>query len=325
MPLRIVFLGSPAFAVAPLERLVADARYQVVGVVTQPDRPAGRGRASVATPVKQAALRLGVPVLTPETLRDPAAVAELAALRPDVGVVAAYGEILRRDVLAIPPLGYVNIHPSLLPLYRGPSPVAGAILNGDAETGVTIMLIEAKMDSGPILAQRTVPLPPDARTGPLTQELFTIGADMLVETLEAYARGAITPQPQDHARATFTKLLTRDDGIIDWTQPAVRIERMTRAYDPWPGATTMWRGAPLKIIAARVIADRCADVSPGTLIDTADGPAVATGDGLLALVTVQPAGKRPLPAADWRRGLRLIGGERLGNASVSLSSGEAVN
>jgi len=181
------------------------------------------------------------------------------------------------------------------------------------------------MDSGPILAQRTVPLPPDARTGPLTQELFTIGADMLVETLEAYARGAITPQPQDHARATFTKLLTRDDGIIDWTQPAVRIERMTRAYDPWPGATTMWRGAPLKIIAARVIADRCADVPPGTLIDTADGPAVATGDGLLALVTVQPAGKRPLPAADWRRGLRLSGGERLGNASVSLSSGEAVN
>lgn len=320
MPLRIVFLGSPAFAVLPLERLVADDRYQVVGVVTQPDRPAGRGRALVATPVKQAALRLGVPVITPETLRDPAAVAALAALRPDVGVVAAYGEILRRDVLAIPPLGYVNIHPSLLPLYRGPSPVAGAILNGDVETGVTIMLIDAKMDSGPILAQRTVPLPPDARTGALTQELFAIGADMLVETLEAYARGAITPQPQDHTRATVTKLLTRDDGIIDWTQPAVRIERMTRAYDPWPGATTTWRGAPLKIIAARVIADRCEDAPPGTLIDSAEGPAVATGDGLLALVTVQPAGKRPLPATDWRRGLRLVGGERLGRTAAGLRS-----
>lgn len=315
MPLRVIFLGSPAFAILPLERLVADPRYQVAGVVTQPDRPAGRGKMPVATPIKQAALRLGLPVLTPETLRDPAAVAALAKLRPDVGVVAAYGEILRRDVLAIPPLGYVNIHPSLLPLYRGPSPVAGAILNGDAETGVTIMLIDAKMDAGPILAQRAVPLPPDARTGSLTQELFAIGADMLVETLDAYAAGAITPQPQDHTRATFTKLLSREDGIIDWTQPAAVIERMTRAYDPWPGATTTWRGAPLKIIAARVITDRRGDAPPGTLLDTAEGLAVTTGEGLLLLETVQPAGKRPIPAADWRRGLRLTGGERLGESS----------
>lgn len=314
MALRVVFLGSPAFAVLPLERLVADPRYQVAGVITQPDRPAGRGRTSVATPVKQAALRLGLPVLTPETLRDPAAVAALADLRPDVGVVAAYGEILRRDVLAIPPLGYVNIHPSLLPLYRGPSPVAGAILNGDAETGVTIMLIEAKMDAGPILAQRAVPLPPDARTGPLTHTLFEIGAAMLVDTLDAYAAGAVTPQPQDHARATFTKLLSREDGIIDWSQPAVRIERMTRAYDPWPGATTTWRGAPLKIIAAHVVAGWHGDALPGTLLDTAEGPAVATGEGLLVLEMVQPAGKRPILAADWRRGLRLIGGERLGES-----------
>jgi methionyl-tRNA formyltransferase len=312
MPLRVVFLGSPAFAVLPLERLVADPRCQVVGVVTQPDRPAGRGMTPVATPVKQAALRLGLPVLTPETLRDPVAVAALAELRPDVGVVAAYGEILRRDVLAIPPLGYVNIHPSLLPLYRGPSPVAGAILNGDAETGVTIMLLESKMDAGPILVQRIVPLPPDARTGPLTHELFEIGAAMLVETLDAYVAGAITPQPQDHTRATFTKLLSREDGIIDWSQPAVRIERMTRAYDPWPGATTTWRGAPIKIVAARVIADWRGDTPPGALLDTADGPAVATGEGLLVLMTVQPAGKRPLSAADWRRGLRLTDGERLG-------------
>lgn len=312
MALRVVFLGSPAFAVLPLERLVADPRYQVAGVVTQPDRPAGRGKTPVATPVKQAALRLRLPVLDPETLRDPAAVAALANLRPDVGVVAAYGEILRRDVLAIPPLGYVNIHPSLLPLYRGPSPVAGAILNGDAETGVTIMLIEAKMDAGPILAQRAVPLPPDARTGSLTHDLFALGADMLIETLDAYAAGAITPQPQDHSRATFTKLLSREDGIIDWSQPAIRIERMTRAFDPWPGATTTWRGAPLKIIAARVIADWRGDALPGTLLDTTEGPAVATGEGALVLVTVQPAGKRPIPAADWRRGLRLTGGERLG-------------
>ncbi|NWG19748.1 MAG: methionyl-tRNA formyltransferase [Chloroflexi bacterium] len=310
--MRVVFLGSPAFAVAPLERLAADARYHLVGVVTQPDRPAGRSKQPVATPVKQAALRLGLPVLTPETLRDAAAVAQLAALRPDVGVVAAYGEILRRDVLAIPPLGYVNIHPSLLPLYRGPSPVAGAILNGDTHTGVTIMLLEPKMDSGPILAQRVVPLPPDARAGAITRELFDLGASMLVDVLVAYGAGTIAPRPQDHAHATFTRLLTRTDGEIDWSLPAVQIERMTRAYDPWPGAVTSWRGAPLKIIAARTVPDWRGAELPGVLLDAADGPAVATGEGLLVLVMVQLAGKRPVMAADWRRGLRLAGGERLG-------------
>lgn len=310
--MRVVFLGSPAFAVAPLERLAADPRFELVGVVSQPDRPAGRSGAPVATPVKQAALHLGVPVLTPETLRDPDAMAALASLRPDVGVVAAYGEILRRNVLAIPPLGYLNIHPSLLPLYRGPSPVTGAILNGDAATGVTIILLESKMDAGPILAQQEVPLTPDARSGPLTQELFELGAALLVDALAAYGAGTLTPRPQDHDQATFTSLLKREDGAIDWSLPALRIERMTRAYDPWPGATTTWRGAPFKIIAARARQSAEGDLVPGTLLDFPDGPAVATGDGLLSLVTVQPAGKRAIDAGDWRRGLRLTGGERLG-------------
>ena len=310
--LRVVFLGTPDFAAIPLEALARDGRYALVGVVTQPDRPAGRGRAPEPPPVKQAALRLGLPVLQPETLREEAAVAQLAALRPDVGVVAAYGEILRKAVLAIPPLGYVNIHPSLLPRHRGPTPVPGAILAGDAETGVTVMKLDAKMDAGPILAQRRIPLPPDARAKALTEELFGLGAALLLESLEAYAAGRLEPTPQDDSRATYTALLQKADGAIDWGVQAERIERMTRAYDPWPGAWTSWRGQPLKIIAGCAHAEWAGDAPPGTLLERKDGVWVATGAGALELLLVQPAGKRALAAAEWRRGLRDLAGARLG-------------
>ncbi|MFO7166795.1 MAG: methionyl-tRNA formyltransferase [Chloroflexota bacterium] len=318
--MRVLFLGTPRFAAIPLERLARDGRFTLVGIVTQPDRPVGRTAAPQPPPVKERAAELGlqVPVLQPETLRDPQVVAELAALRPDVAVVAAYGEILRRDVLAIPPLGYLNIHPSLLPLYRGPAPVAAAILNGDTETGVTVMRLEAKMDAGPVLAQRRVPLPPDARAGALTDELFALGAELLVEVLPAYADGSLVPQPQDHERATYTGLLKKEDGRIDWSAPAAHIERMTRAYDPWPGAYTSWRGQMLKIIAARCIAagDAPPEAAPGTLLDGPAGPLVVTGDGLLELVTVQPAGRRPMDARAWRQGLRDIAGARLGEPAA---------
>jgi methionyl-tRNA formyltransferase len=310
--LRVVFLGTPDFAAIPLEALARDGRYTLVGVVTQPDRPSGRGRAPEPPPVKQAAVRLGLPVLQPETLREEAAVAQLAALRPDVGVVAAYGEILRKAVLAIPPLGYLNIHPSLLPRHRGPTPAPGAILAGDAETGVTVMKLDARMDAGPILAQRRVSLRPDARAKPLTEELFRLGAALLVETLAPYAAGRLEPVAQDDSQATYTTLLKKTDGAIDWGAPAERIERMTRAYDPWPGAWTIWRGQPLKIIAARVRADWAGDATPGTLLDRKDGVWVAAGAGALELLLVQPAGKRALAAAEWRRGLHDVAGARLG-------------
>ena len=310
--MRILFLGTPDFAAIPLEALAQDARYQVVGVVTQPDRPVGRGRELQPPPVKQAALRLGIPVLQPETLRDPAIVEQLAALRPDVGVVAAYGEILRKNVLELPPLGYLNIHPSLLPRYRGPTPVPAAILNGDSETGVTVMLLDAKMDSGPILAQRRVPLPPDARNQPLTEALFRLGAELLVETLAQYAAGALTPTPQDDRQATYCRMLQKSDGVIDWSATAERIERMTRAYDPWPSTQTTWRGQPLKIIAARVHQDWGGAEPPGALLPRADGLWVATGSGALELVTVQPAGKREMAAQAWRRGLHDLAGAKLG-------------
>jgi methionyl-tRNA formyltransferase len=251
-------------------------------------------------------------VLQPETLREETAVLQLTALRPDVGVVAAYGEILRKAVLAIPPLGYLNIHPSLLPRHRGPTPVPGAILAGDAETGVTVMKLDAKMDAGPILAQQRIPLPPDARAKALTEELFGLGAALLLESLERYAAGRLEPTPQDDSQATYTALLQKADGVIDWGVQAQQIERMTRAYDPWPGAWTSWRGQPLKIIAGRAHTEWAGDAPPGALLDRKDGVWVVTGDGALELLLVQPAGKRALAAAEWRRGLRDVAGARLG-------------
>ncbi|HEX6292452.1 MAG TPA: methionyl-tRNA formyltransferase [Herpetosiphonaceae bacterium] len=311
--MRVLFLGTPAFAALPLRALVA-AGHEVVGVVTQPDRPAGRSRTPQAPPVKVAAVELGLPVLQPATLRDPAMVERLRAFQPEVGVVAAYGEILRKDMLDIPPLGYLNIHPSLLPLYRGPTPVAAAILAGDEITGVSIIRLVRAMDAGPIVAQATLPMPPDARSGPLTDELFTIGSQLLVGVLPLYASGELQPQPQDEHQATYCTLLRKEDGLLDWTLPALVIERAIRAYDPWPGAFTLWQGQPLKIGAARVDADWPGGALPGTVLD-APTLRVATGSGALEILEVQPAGKRQMAGLDWLRGQRGLVGQRLG-ASV---------
>lgn len=308
--MRIIFLGTPSFAAIPL-RALAEAGHEIVAVVTQPDRPAGRARTLHPPPVKVAALELGLPVIQPPTLRDESVVETLRRLEPEVGVVAAYGEILRRNVLEIPPLGYLNLHPSLLPLYRGPTPVAAAILAGDDITGVSIIRLVRAMDAGPIVAQATIPMPPDARAGPLTDELFGIGAQLLAGALPLYAAGEIEPQPQNDAQATYCKMLSKDDGRIGWTQPALVIERMVRAYDPWPGAFTTWQGQPLKIGAARVDAAWRGDDPPGSVL-AGDRLRVATGSGALDLIEVQPAGKRMMPAGDWLRGQRGIVGQRLG-------------
>ncbi len=308
--MRVIFLGTPAFAALPLRALVA-AGHDVVGVVTQPDRPAGRSRTPQAPPVKQAAMDLGLLVIQPATLRDEAVVEQLRHLRPDVGVVAAYGEILRRNVLDIPPLGYLNVHPSLLPLYRGPTPVAAAILAGDDITGVSIIKLVRAMDAGPIVAQATVPLARDARAGALTDELFKIGAQVLVNVLPLYTDGTLQPQAQDDGQATYCKLLTKDDGRIDWTQPALAIERAVRAYDPWPGAWTTWQEQQLKIGTARVDAHWHGSAEPGTVLEGTT-LRVAAGSGALEIEALQPAGKRMLPASDWLRGQRTIVGQRLG-------------
>lgn len=308
--MRVLFLGTPSFAALPLRALAA-AGHEVVGVVTQPDRAAGRSRSLQPPPVKVAALELGIPVLQPPTLKDAAVVQQLRDLHFEVGVVAAYGEILRRNVLDIPPLGYLNVHPSLLPLYRGPTPVTAAILAGDELTGVSIIRLVRAMDAGPIIAQATVSLDRDARAGALTDELFTIGSQLLVGALPLYARGEIAPQPQDESQATYCKLLTREDGRIDWSLPALVIERAVRAYDPWPGAWTTWQGQQLKIGAARVDAEWSGDVAPGTVVDGSD-LRIATGSGALVIAELQPAGKRMMPASDWLRGQRGLAGQRLG-------------
>jgi methionyl-tRNA formyltransferase len=308
--MRIIYMGSPAFATKPLEALVA-AGHTIVGVVTQPDRPVKRSAAPVPPPVKRVAEALGLTVLQPTTLRDPEVLAQLQALAPEVGVVAAYGEILRRNVLAIPPLGYLNIHPSLLPLHRGPTPVSGAIMAGDSETGVSIMRLDPGMDSGPILAQVRVPLERSARADTLTDELFALGSRLLVEVLPLYASGQVVPHPQDHAQATITKLLRKDDGQIDWHLPALVIERMPRAYAPWPGAFSSWQGQPVRLLASQVVADWSGDAAPGTLVGNgaSGGPLVATGSGALEIHELQPAGKRPMSGAAWVNGLRERSGQ----------------
>ncbi|GAC1537568.1 MAG: hypothetical protein NVS2B7_07940 [Herpetosiphon sp.] len=236
---------------------------------------------------------------------------QLRDLRPDVGVVAAYGEILRKDVLALPPLGYLNIHPSLLPLYRGPSPVTAALLAGDDTTGVSVMLLERAMDAGPILAQAMVALDPAARAGPLTGQLFHLGAELLLASLPLYASGDLCPVPQDPSRATFSHLLSKQDGAINWSEPAVVIERRLRAYDPWPGVWTTFQGQQVKIHDLRADTVHL-DLLPGTIIAGLP-PRIATGNGTIELRRLQPAGKRTMDAADWVRGQRLVPGQRLGD------------
>ncbi|MCD6290833.1 MAG: methionyl-tRNA formyltransferase [Anaerolineae bacterium] len=310
---RVIFMGTPEFSVPTLARLVEDG-YNVVGVVTRPDRPAGRGRRITQSPVKQYALAHGLRVLQPMTLRKPEPVAELAALRPDVIVVAAFGMILRANVLELPPKGCINVHASLLPRHRGAAPIAAAILSGDPVTGTTIMLMDEGMDTGPILAQATMKIRPDDTAGTLERRLAQQGADLLSATLPMWLAGEIHPQPQPEDQATVCRPIRKEHGRIDWTRPAVEIERMVRAYQPWPGAFTSWRGRMLKILRAH-IAEGAAD--PGEVIPWEDGAAVGTGHGLLVLDEIQMEGRRALPIADFLRGHRAFLGTRLGGGDVT--------
>ena len=253
--MRIVFMGTPAYVLPVLEALLSPD-FQVAGVYTQPDRPAGRGRISEPPPVKSFALEHGIRVFQPVSLRRSGVQGELASLSPDVIVVAAYGKILPPEVLNIPPYGCVNVHPSLLPKYRGPSPVATAILEGEAHTGTTIMLLNEGMDTGPILACRQVPIESGvATTESLTPLLLDVGAALLVEVLPRWLNGEITLQPQDDSRATITKKLEKSDGEVKWELSAEEIERRLRAFTPWPGLFTHWQGKLLKILSATPLAE----------------------------------------------------------------------
>lgn len=300
--IRTLFMGTPDFAVPALQALLAgddslQTRFKVVGVATQPDRPSGRGNKVSMSPVKTRALQAGVPVMQPASLRkDAAAVDAIRALQPDLLVVAAYGLILPPSVLEIPPLGCINIHASLLPAYRGASPITAAILDGCHETGVSIMLMDAGMDTGPVLAQASLPILADDTTESLSSRLAALGAATLLPVLDAWVRNAIAPIPQEQlsGEATIVRMIKKEAGHIDWSLPAVQIERMTRAFQPWPTAWTEWRGEPLRILSAHV-ADGTGG-TPGEVIRREGEIAVVTGEGILVLDLVQPAGKRPMEA-----------------------------
>ena len=307
---RVVFMGTPVFAVPILEGLVAQG-YNVVGVVTQPDKPAGRGQQVAISPVKSAALARGLPVWQPKGFRRPEAAEHLRALAPQVIVVAAYGHLLPPAVLAIPPLGCLNVHASLLPRHRGAAPISAAILAGDAVTGVTIMRLDAGMDTGDFLAQAQLPILPDDTTVSLSERLARLGATLLLAMLPRWAAGEIVPQPQEHAQATYTHPVRKEDGQINWHRPAMEIERQVRAYFPWPSAHTTWQGRRLQIWRATAWSDGVPG-EPGDVVLRNSDLTVVTGEGILILHELQMEGRRPLPAADFARGQRGFVGTRLG-------------
>ncbi len=295
---RVVFMGSPAFAVPILEALAA--AYPVVGVVTQPDRPAGRGRRLTPPPVKEAAQALGLPVMQPRRLKAPEAVEQLVAWAPDLIVVAAYGQILRPNVLALPRYGAINVHASLLPRWRGASPIQHAILAGDRETGITIMLMDEGLDTGPILSQRSLPIAPEDTAATLSPKLARLGATLLLETLPPYLQGTLQPRPQPEEGVTYAPLLKKEDGRLDFTQPAEVLARQVRAFDPWPGTFMEWAGGRLKVLQAEAL--ERPSPGPGRPLVVEGFPAVGTGAGVLLLRRVQPAGRRPMPGDAFLRG-----------------------
>ncbi len=313
-PVRLLFMGTPDFAVPSLAALCENCApgriwpggLDLVGVVTRPDKPAGRGRQVVHAPVKRYALEQGIPVHQPGPLRRQEALAEIKALAPDVIVVAAFGQILPPDVLRLPGFGCLNVHASLLPRHRGAAPIQAAILDGDAETGVTIMLMDEGLDTGPMLARRATPITPDETAGALSERLAQLGAALLIETLPRWLAGGITPEEQDAAGATLTRPIAKQQGRLDWTLPAEELARRVRAYTPWPGAYTTWAGRTVKIARARAVPDDAAGRQPGTCYLVGEGGSselrCACGQGALALEMIQLEGRRALPVADVLRG-----------------------
>jgi methionyl-tRNA formyltransferase len=325
MTLRVVFMGSPAFAVPSLDGLLA-AGYEVALVLAQPDRPAGRGRQPTPPPVAVFARERGLPLFQPPSLKPPEAFARVKEAAPDVIVVAAYGLILRREVLELPRLGCLNVHASLLPSHRGAAPISASILAGDAETGVCLMRMEAGLDTGPVLARLVTPIAPTDDTPTLTDRLALLGREIVLEHLPRWAAGEIDPVPQDDSLATYAPKIVRDDARLDWSRPAETLWRQVRAYRGWPDAFTTWQGKQLKILAAHPEPDQApehpsehapVDAPPaGRVVLVSDGgaqrPAVVTGDGLLLLDTVALEGKRPADGADFVRGYRAFVGADLG-------------
>ena len=300
MSIRVVFRGSPGFALPALKTLAQN--YEVAGVLTQPDRASGRGRTLKAPPVKSLVLELNLPIMQPEKLRTPEVMAQLAEWTPDLIVVAAFGQILKKDVLELPRYGCINVHASLLPRWRGAAPVNAAILAGDRETGVTIMKMDVGLDTGPMLSKRSTRLMPDDTTGSVLDRLAPLGADLLIETLPDYLAGKLTPQPQPDEGVTYAPMLKKEDGLLDFSRPAAELERRVRALNPWPGAWFEWNGDVLKV--ARASVSDANDREFGSRLVIEGKPAVHTTDGALILEEVQPAGRKMMPGRSFLAGAR---------------------
>ena len=292
-------MGSPDFSL-PTLRALTNA-YKVVGVVTQPDRASGRGRELKPPPVKSLAQELNIPTIQPEKLRQPEAMEQLRLWTPDLIVVAAFGQILKKDVLYLPRFGCINVHASLLPRWRGAAPINAAILHGDEETGVTIMKMDVGLDTGPMLSQRSIPLTREDTAGTVFEKLSHLGADLLIQTLPDYLSGKIQPVPQPEEGMTYAPMLKKEEGQLDFTRPADELERRVRAFNPWPGTFMDFDGMLLKIHRAHV-EPRSAEAGQRSIYQ--DQPAVSTGSGLLILDEVQPAGKKPMSGKSFLAGAR---------------------
>ena len=323
--LKIIYMGTPSFAVPALEALIANRApglllpegYDIVSVITRPDKPSGRGKEVVFSPVKQAALAQSIPVWQPGSLKRPENIEALAAYQADLYIVAAFGQILPQAVLDLPRYGTLNIHASLLPRYRGVSPISEAILQGERETGVTIMLIDAGIDTGPTLLKRAIPIAENDTTGSLTGKLADLGASTLLAALPLWIAGALPPRPQNEQEASYTHMLRKEDGAIDWHRSAARLARETRAYSPWPGSYTTWRGKLLKILEAHAFTtSEPPNIPSGTvmLLKESGTPSlqVATGEGTLAPDRLQLEGKKAMKADEFVRGYGNIVGDVLG-------------
>ncbi len=320
--MRLILLGSPRFALPTLDRLL-ESEHEIVAVVTQPDRPAGRGHSSMGPPVKQAALERDIRVLQPENVSSPESLDHLKELRPDIFIVAAYGQILRQRLLDLPKRGSLNVHASILPRWRGASPITAAILAGDPKTGVTIMEVVRTLDAGPIVSNREETITPFDTAGSLEERLAEAGASLLAETLTPWAERASTPRDQDDSLVTYANQLKREEARLDWSLPAEDLWHRVRAFNPWPGAFTTWNGEEIKIWQAWPLPKSGHDAPPGTVLEPQrpppeagifeEAPLVQTGEGSLALISLQQAGRRPTTGIEFSRGRQSLVGSKVGS------------
>jgi methionyl-tRNA formyltransferase len=309
--MRVIFMGTPSFAL-PILRAIHKSKHKLISVVTQPDRPKGRGRKLGIPPVKEAAKELLLPVMQPQTAKDKAFIGEVKRISPDIIVVAAYGRILTRELLDIPPLGCINVHASLLPKYRGVAPIQWAIVNGERKTGITIMKMDEGMDTGDIFLAQEVAIGDEDTAQILHDRLAQVGASLIVKAMDQLDRGALRPIPQDHREASYAPPLKKEDGLIDWSQDARDIFNRIRGFNPWPGAFTYLKGSRLKIFSGEIIHEEVGERVGKVVQSGSEGVKVATGKGSLLITEVQLEGRKRMPVHEFLIGNEIPPGTQMG-------------